>query len=216
MKRFGLIFVLVGLFALPSVAQGQVARPNVPAGQGVRPQDQPQRPNAQTPEQQQQNQLLASIENFYISGFRREVELTDDQFIKINGFVQQFIRMRFRAAMARENLSQRLDQLRSQPNPSVDDIANLTVEKALVDANYAKLEPDFLNKVRADIRSNQILLVLAFNEMFFEKQLPDLIAQVRANQRGQQVRPNVSPNRQNQNGPNRGDAFRNNQNQQNR
>jgi hypothetical protein len=211
MKQCGLILVLAGLLALPAVAQVQGPRPNIGAGQG---QQNPQRPNAPTPEQQQQNQLLASIENFYISGFRRDVELTDDQFIKINGFVQQFIRMRFRAAMGRENLSQRLDQLRSQPNPSVDDIANLTVEKALVDANYAKLEPDFLNKIRADIRSNQILLVLAFNEKFFEKQLPELIAQVRANQRGQQVRPNVNPNRPNVQNP-RGEALRD-RNQQNR
>ena len=138
---------------------------------------------------------MSSIANFYISEFRKEVQLTDDQFIRINSFIQQFINMRFRAAMARENLSQRIEQLRSQPSPSVDDIAALTIEKATVDGTYAKLEPDFLGKIRADIRGNQVLLVLAFNEKFFEKQLPNLLQQARAvaAQRGQNpARPNLN------------------------
>jgi hypothetical protein len=217
MKRFGLIFVLAGLFASPALSQAQVARPNTRGGQA----QQPQARQEPSPQEQQQNQIRQNIADLYISDFRREVELTEDQFIKLSFFIRSFIQMRFRTATLRDDIKQQLERLQAQTNPSVQDIEELRIQKARVDNAFANQENDFLGKIRADLRPGQVLLFFAFNTKF-EERLLGLIEQARAAaaQRGQQApapnRQNVNPNRQNINGPNRGDAFRDQQKQQNR
>jgi hypothetical protein len=213
-KRLVSIVVLTGLFALPGLAQGQAARPLARAGQGQQ-QNEPARPNVQ---QRQQNQLRQSITNLYLTNFRTEVRLTEDQFLKIERFIQQFIQNRFMVAIERDAVNQELDQLLNQANPSSEAVDAAIAKKTRIDRAFVNMEPTFMEKIRADLTDTQRTLFYIFNRNFFDEKLPGLIERAKA-QTGTQApspvaRPN--PNRpQNQNGPNRGDAFRD-QNQQNK
>jgi hypothetical protein len=213
-KRLVSIVVLTGLFALPGLAQGQAARPLARAGQGQQ-QNEPARPNVQ---QRQQNQLRQSITNLYLTNFRTEVKLTEDQFLKIERFIQQFIQNRFMVAIERDAVNQELDQLLNQANPSSEAVDTAIAKKTRIDRAFVNMEPQFMERIRADLTDTQRTLFYVFNRKFFDEKLPDLIERARAQtgtQAPPQVRPNQNPNRQ-QNAPNRGDAFRDQQNQQNR
>jgi hypothetical protein len=209
MKRFGLLFTLAGLFALPALAEKtaaepqQAVRPNVRAAQQQQSVP-PQRPNAQ---QQLQNQIRVTISDYYKRKFQEAVELSDEQFIKMSFFIQSFIDMRFNAAMRRDAINQRLEQLQGQPNPSESDVEELILQKTIVDNNFGNMENQFLNKIRPDLKPGQAVRVLTFNRKFFDEDLPGLIEQVRATT---QQRLQEPPN-QRLNNPNRpGNALRGN------
>jgi hypothetical protein len=221
MKRFRLLFTLAGLLVLPTLAEEAVAgprqlRPNVRAAQQQQI-DAQQRPNAQ---QQIQNQIRVTISDYYKKKFQEAVELSDEQTIKMSFFIQSFIDMRFNAAMRRDAINQRLEQLQAQPNPSESDVEELILQKTLVDNNFGNMENQFLNKIRPDLKPGQAVRVLTFNRKFFDEDLPGLIEQVRSTtqQRLQepQVRQNQNNQNQRQNNPNRpGNALRQNKQGQN-
>jgi hypothetical protein len=76
-----------------------------------------------------------------------------------------------------------------------------------------------MEKIRADLTETQRTLFYVFNRKFFAEKLPGLIERARAQtgtQAAPQTRPAANPNRQNQNGPNRGEAFREQQKLQNK
>jgi hypothetical protein len=206
MKRVGYVLAFVALFALPMLAepQQQVQRPNA------------QRGNADAP---QPNGVQQRIAELYVSSFITEVELTDDQFLKIGNFVRQYIRRRFDMAQRREAINQQLDLLSSQASPSEEDVAALIDAKTRVDRNTGNAESVFLEEIRSTLTAKQIARFYSFNHAFFDERLPNLIERAReaAAQRGQgPARQNQNPQVQRPNNPNRrGNAIQQNRQGQN-
>lgn len=194
MKRLGLLFGLVGFLALPAFAEEVAATPQAPV---VRPNAQAAQPpqNQQpNPQQQLQNQIRVMISSVYAQRLREAAGLTDDQFLKMSFFIQSFIDGRFMAAMRRDNLNQRMEQFRSQPNRPPDVEEELILQQRQMDMNFGNMENQFLQKIRPDLKSGQALLIIAFNTKFFEEDLPDLIEQAREAAQRRQEQPAARPN----------------------
>ena len=206
MKRLVLLLTVSFLLAVPAFAKKPALRLR---GQQVL------RPNAQQPqqppnlEQQRQNQMRVAIASYYQKKLVEAVGLTDEQVIKLGFFIQSYIDMRFNAAMRRENIIQRLEQLKRQPNPSAELEEELILEKSKLDRNFGNMEGQFIDKIRPDLKTGQAALILSFNQKFFDEDLQGLIDQVRVNvqQRLQEPppnRPNQQQNKENkQNNPGR-------------
>ena len=221
MKRSGLLVIFAAVLALcvfteETAAEPQGQRANARGGQqAAQPGQNPQ----QTPQARMQNQMRVIISNFYSTKFREALELTDEQFIKMSFFIQSFIDMRFNAAMRRDAINRQLEQLQSQPNPSLEAVEELVAAKVVLDNNFGNMQNQFFQKIRPDLKPGQILKFLSFNTKFFEEDLPKLIEQARQNApQGRQEQAPVRPNQQNQrqNDPNRpANALRRNQQGQN-
>jgi hypothetical protein len=172
--------------------------------------------------QNQLQQIQQSLADLYLSDFRSQIELNEDQFLSVAPIIRQFMQMRFRAANRRENLNQRLNRLLSQSNPSETQVQQLIDEKAQLESQSAGMEVWFVNTIRPYLTTRQVPRVLDFNRTFFNERLPDLIGRAREmaasrgqrQQQRQQQRPAEAarPNtRQNSNRPanqsQQGDAF---------
>jgi hypothetical protein len=187
MRRLALSFIFVILLAASGFAGGQ----------------QPDRPAAQA---ERQNQVQQLIMDLYVSQFQAEVQLSEDQFLRIGTFVRQFIQMRFRAANLKQNLDQRLNELLSQKDPSENEVQRLTEEKFQFERNVANSENNLLTRIRPELTARQVTLVFAFNKMFFEERLPQLLERARASVAPRGQPPAQRPNNRDAARP--GDAFR--------
>jgi hypothetical protein len=145
------------------------------------------------PETAQMQQVRQGIVDLYLSDFRREVELTEEQFLKLNPLIREFIQERFRRANQRQQLKQRQDHLLSQRNPGEADVQRLSEDQERFESETATLENRFVAGMRSDLTARQALLVRRFNRTFFEEKLPGLIERARVAAaeatRGQQQRP---------------------------
>ena len=191
MKALG-VLVLVFLMSLP-----------LWAAPGLQEKQAAPRPAAQANRAQQIQNRIADL---YLSDFRNALELTDEQFLKLGPIARRFIQMRFQAANQRERINQRLDQLLSQPDPSDEDVRQLSDEKERFERNAGNLEGRLVANVRADLTARQIARIYDLNRKFFEEKLPRLLEQARS-QINPQARPSI-PARPNQGSRGIGDALR--------
>ena len=143
----------------------------------------------QTPAQRVQQQII----DLYLSDFRTDVGLSEEQFLKVSPVLRQFVRNRFQAARSRADLDQQLTRLLSQPNSSEADIQRLTADRAKVETEAATMEARLVNRLRPDLTARQAALVFQFNTRFNER-LRGVVDQVRANAaaRGQRQRPGAA------------------------
>jgi hypothetical protein len=143
------------------------------------------------PQVTQAQRLQEQIIDLYISNFKSEVELTDEQFLRLSMPLRNFIKNRFQAPLRRQALNQRRQQLLGQANPSEADVQQLNEEIAQFDRDTAMLEARFLTRVGSQLTPRQKLLLTQFNQKFFNEKLPGLINQAREQnaQRGQRQRP---------------------------
>lgn len=177
MKRLCLIVVISGVLTVPAFAQ-TAAQEEVP----------PEAPVEQAPlPENQARQLQQRIVDFYLSDFRREVELSDDQFLALAPEIRRFMQMRFRVANQRRALLERQNQMLKQPVLSEAEVQRLTEQQAQLDAEEGTLETRLIRRLRAQLTDRQILLVRPFNMRFFGETLPGLLerARDRATLRGQ-------------------------------
>jgi hypothetical protein len=196
MKRAFIAAVVAGCLRVAAFGQVDSAEPPLVERQNARP------------EAAQAQQLRQQITDLYLSDFKNEVELTDDQFLKLNMPLRQFMRTRFQAPADRQALNQRLDQLLSQPNPSEADVQKLTEEIAKHDREVGTVDARFLARFGSELSPRQQLLLQQFNRRFFNEKLPGLISQARernaaaAAARGQKQRPAAGAAKQNPPRPN--------------
>jgi hypothetical protein len=177
MKRLCLIVVISGVLNVPAFAQT--------AAQGDVPRE---APVEQTPlPENQARQLQQRIVDFYLSDFRREVELSDDQFLALAPEIRRFMQMSFRVANQRRALRERQNQMLKQPVLSEAEVQRLTEQQAQLDAEAGTLETRLIRRLQAQLTDRQILLVRPFNMRFFNETLPRLVerARDRATLRGQ-------------------------------
>src|SRR5262245_12348173 len=196
MKRTGTIVIVAGLLTASAFAQSEqqaVQQRDAPLPQNQAqiqaPQNQQQQNRANQAPQNQLQQIQQSLADLYLSDFRSQIELNEDQFLNAAPIIRQFIQMRFRAANRRENLNQRLNRLLSQSNPSEAQVQQLIDEKAQLESQSAGMEVWFVNTLRPHLTTRQVPRVLDFNRTFFNERLPDLINRARemaaVNSRGQ-------------------------------
>jgi hypothetical protein len=208
MKRLLVLTVIFCALTVPAFAQAEET-PLAPADNRNAP-----------PELRPAQQLQQQITDLYVSDFKSAVELTDEQFLKLNNPLREFMKRRFQAPQQRQNLNLRLQQLLSQPNPSEKDVQDLTNEIAQHDREIGTLEARFLARMGNELTPRQRLLFTQFNQKFFNEKLPGLIIQAReriaAQPQGQRQRPAANaargqnPNRPNANRPKvDGPALRN-------
>jgi len=132
-----------------------------------------------SPEQKQAQQIQQRIAELYVSDFRNEVQLTDDQFLKLGPNIRQFIMNRFKNAERRRDLTQQREQLLGQPNPSDADVQKLNEDTAQFERQSAMAEANFLGRIRSELTPRQQLLIPQFNRKFFDERLPDLLRRAR-------------------------------------
>jgi hypothetical protein len=206
MKRFGTI-LMTGLLAILGTTGIAEAGPRQRQQERLAQQQQNQPVNQQ---QQQQNQVQQLIADVYVNRFQSTVGLSEEQFLKVGGFIRQFIQMRFRVANQRNMLNQRRTQLLEQADPSEAEVRQLSDETAQLERTVGNMETTFIAKIQAELTNRQILLVRTFNMQFFEEDLPRLIERVRADvaERGRPPRPNANGARNNRNAPVPADTFR--------
>ncbi len=169
MKRLCLIVVISGVLTVPAFAQ-TAAQEEVP----------PEAPVEQAPlPENQARQLQQRIVDFYLSDFRREVELSDDQFLALAPEIRRFMQMRFRVANQRRALLERQNQMLKQPVLSEAEVQRLTEQQAQLDAEEGTLETRLIRRLRAQLTDRQILLVRPFNMRFFGETLPGLLERAR-------------------------------------
>jgi hypothetical protein len=196
MKRLWLLTAMFCALTAPAFAQADGAEPQL-APADVR--------RDVAPEPKQAQRLQQQITDLYISDFKNEVGLTDEQFLKLNNPLREFMRRRFMAPRQRQDLNQRLQRLLSQPNPSDSDVQQLTNEIAEHDREIGTLEARFLARMGSELTPRQRLLFTQFNQKFFNEKLPGLISQARERiageqPQGQRQRPGLrgqNPNRPN-------------------
>lgn len=174
MKRLFIIAAVLGLLPIAAFAQDAVQEGEQPDQAVEQTQAQP------TPQGQLQQQIQGRIADLYLSSFREEVELTDEQVLKLSPDIRQFIQGSFRLANRRRVLNERQAQLLSQPNPSRTDVQMLNEQRARMETEAATLESRFLRRHEADLSERQMLLVSVFNRKFFNERLPRLLDQARA------------------------------------
>jgi chromosome segregation ATPase len=167
MRRAFIAAVVAGCLHLSAFAQVDPAEPP--------PAD---RPNAR-PEAAQVQKIQEQITDFYLSDFRNELGLTEEQFFSLNQPLRQFMRMRFQAPARRQEMNQRLDQLLSQPNPPEAEVQKLTKEIAQFDRQMGNQEERFLAAFGSELSTRQQAQLLQFNRRFFNEKLPGLIRQAR-------------------------------------
>ena len=165
-----------------------------------------ERPNAR-PEAAQAQRIQEQITDLYLSDFKNEVGLTDEQFLKLNLPLRNFMQMRFRAPARRQALNQRLTELLNQPNPPEPEVQKLTEEIAQFDRQVGTQEARFLERFGPELSVRQRGQLLQFNRKFFNEKLPGLINQARernaAAARDQKQRPAAgAAAKQNQGRPN--------------
>jgi hypothetical protein len=178
MKRLLLLTPVFCALMLPAFAQVDGAEPQVAPTDG---------PREATPEPKQAQRLQQQITDLYISDFKNEVGLTDEQFLKLNNPLREFMRRRFMAPQQRRALNQRLQRLLSQPDPSDSDVQQLTNEIAEHDREIGTLEARFLARMGSELTPRQRLLFTQFNQKFFNEKLPGLISQARERIAGEQT-----------------------------
>lgn len=167
MRRAFIAAVLTGFLRVSAFAQVDPAEP--PPSE---------RPNAR-PEAAQAQRIQEQITDLYISDFKNEVGLTDEQFLNLNMPLRRFMRMRFQAPARRQELNRQLEQLLSQPNPSETDVQKLTEDIAKHDRDVGTMEARFLANFGSELLPRQRLLLQQFNRRFFNEKLPGLINQAR-------------------------------------
>ena len=177
MRCLCLIVVICGLLTVPAYARTE-AQEDVPREAPVE--------QAPLPENQAR-QLQQLIVDFYLSDFRREVTLSDDQFLALAPEIRRFMQMRFRVANQRRMLLERQNQMLKQPSLSDAEVRRLTEQQAQLDAEAGTLETRLIRRLRGQLTDRQILLVRPFNMRFFNETLPGLVerARDRATTRGQ-------------------------------
>jgi hypothetical protein len=160
--------------------------------------------------EKQQGQLQRSITNFYFVNLKNEVELTDDQIVKAQGIIANFIRMRFQNATQRTALDGRQKELLSRPDASQADFQKLNEEVAKLASDNGTWETRLVNRLQTalgdqQLSDRQITALRNYNRTFFEERLPMLVDRARGNlpPRGQQQRGTGTAGRPNQ--PNRKD-----------
>lgn len=138
----------------------------------------------------QARQLQQRIIDLYLSDFRREVDLSEDQFLALAPEIRRFIQMRFRAANQQRELRERQNQMLRQPNLSEADVQRLTEQQAQLDAEAATLETRLIRHLQTRLTDRQILQIRPFNMRFFNQRLPALVERARAqNARSRGERP---------------------------
>jgi len=203
MKRAIMIAAVVGLLTVSAFAQ-------------VNP------PEAETTDQRevrtepaQGQQIQRQITELYIADFKNEVQLSDEQFMKLNPGIRNFMQRQFEAARQRQAFKQKLTQLMEQPNPSESEVTELINAKNQFERDAATMETRFLTRIGAELSPRQQVRVMEFNRRFMNEKLPGLIQQARdrtanpaaRNRNAQQappavVRPNANrPNGQVRPGP---------------
>lgn len=183
-------------------AQEQAARrvaPDQPGSQAV-----PNQGARQGAQQNQNNRAQQLIIDVYLQNFRKEIDLSEDQWLKVGVPIRNFIQTRFRVANQRVQLHQRLADLLTQANPSETEVRQLKDDLAQLEQTASRAQNNLLNRLGADLSPKlsplQELKVMDFNKTFFEEQLPRLLERVReeAAARGQapqQARPNANKNK---------------------
>ena len=181
MRRAFIAAVVAGFLRVSAFAQVDSAEP--PASERL---------NAR-PEATQAQRIQEQITDLYLSDFKNEVGLTDEQFLKLNMPLRRFMRMRFQAPARRQELNQQLERLLSQPNPSEEDVQKLTEEIAQHDREVGSMDARFLANFGSELLPRQRLLLQQFNRKFFNEKLPGLVNQARernaAAGQGQRQRP---------------------------
>jgi hypothetical protein len=198
MNRFGAILVILLLSASAFAQQGG---PRDLAGQS----DTPEQPQAQ---------LQRSVTQLYFVNLRNEVGLTDEQVLKSQGIIANFIGMRFRDANRKKALDRRQEQLLSQPDASEADIQKLNDDVAKLASETGTWETRMVKKLQAELgdrqlSERQILLLSSYNRKFFNERLPMILEQLRARngpirgqpQNGTAARPNPQNRRDQPGGP---------------
>ena len=145
-------------------------------------------------EQTEARQIQRSITDLYVSDFRNQVGLSEEQFLKVSPVLRQFIQNRFRVARQRVALDQQLNRLLSQPDPSETAIQRLSEARAQFETEAATMETRLVNRLKPDLSARQAALIYQFNRSFNEG-LRTAVEQVRANTaaRGQrQQRPGAA------------------------
>ena len=191
MKRIGMIVILIAAMAGMAFAQ---AGPRDLTG----PENVQQQKQAQAPLQQ-------SIIALYLSDFRREVELTEDQFINVVPIVRNFIQQRFRIANERQSLDDRKSKLLSQPNPSpteLQELNNLLTKQGSASGSW---KTRFMLQLQPHLTDLQRVRAYDFDDRFMSEKLPALVEKFRADNaaaRGAQSKPAMRAN------PNRGETLK--------
>lgn len=172
MTRFLIIAAVAGLLTMP--AFGQVDPVD------AEPTEQREaRPEAAQAQPVQQQRIQQQITDLYVSDFRNDVQLSDDQFLKLNSGIRNFMRMQFETARRRQAFKQQIDQLMNQPNPSETDVQRLIDAKNQFDREAATSETRFLTRIGNELSPAQKVRVMEFNRKFMGEKLPGLIQQAR-------------------------------------
>jgi hypothetical protein len=160
MKRIMLITAVASLLTVSAFAQ-------------VNPDE------AETAEPRQAQQIQNQITDLYIANFKSEVQLTDEQFIRLNPGIRNFMRMQFENARRRQAFKQQLSQLMDQPNPSESDVTKLIDAKNQFEREAVTKETRFLTRINSELSPRQQVRVMEFNRRFMDEKLPGLIQQAR-------------------------------------
>jgi hypothetical protein len=110
-------------------------------------------------------QVLPRLQLLYISDFRNEVGLTDEQFTKVVPLLQRFIQGRFANAVNRQGLTERLNVM-LEGNPSEQEVQLINKQLAQVTRAKVNLENRFLTEIDPELTPVQQLKVRAFQENF--------------------------------------------------
>jgi hypothetical protein len=157
------------------------------------------------PADRTQAQLQRNITDLYLSNFKEQVGLSDDQFLNVAPIVRNFIDRRFQVANRRRQLEERENQLLSQPNPSEAEVQRLNEELSSLDESAA-MDARFMRNLQSQLSDRQLLAARQFHRNFINDKLPRAIERLRAQNpaRGQQpqrppaARSNPQPNRRDQ------------------
>ena len=171
MNRFGMIVVAMALLSISALAQDG-PRELVGRDDAV---------------DQTQAQLQRNITEVYLSNFKERVGLTDEQLLNVAPIIRTFVERRFRVANQRRRLTERQDQLLSQPNPSETEIRRLNEELTRLEESAA-LDARLMRNLQPELSERQLLAAHAFHRNFVNNQLPRAVERLRANAapRGQQ------------------------------
>ena len=167
MKRAIMIAVVVSLLAVSAFAQVNPPDAETTDQREVRP------------EAAQGQQIQRQITDLYIADFKSEVQLSDEQFMKLNPGIRNFMQMQFQTARRRQAFNQQLTQLMEQPNPSENDVTELINARNQFEREAATMETRFLTRIGAELSPKQRVRVMEFNRRFMNEKLPGLVQQAR-------------------------------------
>jgi hypothetical protein len=171
--RRGSLLLLVAFVAVS--AEGKAPQQQRPLQQLKQQQPPP------GPEQRQQQEILGKITDLYVHQFNAAMELTDEQFLKINPLLRQYLQMRYNGATISRDIDQQIERLSSQPNPPEDETQRLIEAKAQLERRTANQNSTLLDKILMEISLSpkQRLNFLNFQKTFFEEKLPKIIDMAR-------------------------------------